>query len=461
MRRFACAAAAALSITVNVAPAQSAERPPVPGAPRPFRVPPHRTFTMKNGMQVTLIHYGLVPKTVVSLVLGTGAIDEPPFGPGLASLTADVLLQGTVARSAQGVSREAADLGGHLDVSTGAVATSIGGEALSEYTARFVSLLSDVVRHPALDPAGFERVRQNAVRNLAITLQNASDQARQQWRSMVFPDHPFGHPYSNEKTLLALQLGHVRNFYDDNYGAARAHLYISGLFDDQLIERAARDAFSDWKTGLAAAPRPANPVARRQLSLIDRPGAPQSTIWIGLPVIDPASADFVKFEVADALLGGSFGSRITSNIREDKGYTYSPYSTIWRRKGATYWVEVADVTTKDTGASLKEILSEIERLRGDAPPVEELEGIKRNVVGLFTIQNSSRDGMVAQMQYLAEHGLGEKFLTSYVGSVLSVSPQDVQGMARAHLDPSRMTITVVGDRAVVEPQLAPFRPIVP
>ena len=124
-------------------------------------------------------------------------------------------------------------------------------------------------------------------------------------------------------------------------------------------------------------------------------------------------------------------------------------------------VESADVTTKDTGASLTEILAEIERLRGAEPAVDELEGIKRYVVGLFTIQNSSRSGMVGQLEYMNEHGLGESFLSNYVGSVLRVSPSDVQAMAQAHLDPARMTIAVVGDRALVEPQLAPFRPIVP
>ena len=461
MMHFAMRAALVLAVAAVAGQAQGPERAPVPGTPRPFRVPQHRTFTMKNGMRVTLIHYGSVPKAVVSLSLSTGVVDEPSFGPGVASLTADMLLQGTVARTAQQVSREAADLGGRIDVGTGAVSTSIGGEALSEHVPRFISLLSDVVRHPALDPAGFARVRQNAIRALAITLQNAGDQARQRWRSLIFPDHPFGQPYSNEKTLAALQLGHVRNFYDDNLGAARAHLYVSGVFDDQVVERAARDAFSDWKAGTPPSVRPPAAVARRQLSLVDRPSAPQSTIWIGLPVIDPSHADFVKFEVTDALLGGSFGSRITSNIREDKGYTYSPFSTIWRRKGASYWVESADVTTKDTGASLTEILAEIERLRGAEPAVDELEGIKRYVVGLFTIQNSSRSGMVGQLEYMNEHGLGESFLSNYVGSVLRVSPSDVQAMARAHLDPARMTIAVVGDRALVEPQLAPFRPIVP
>lgn len=438
-----------------------AETPPLPAAPKAFRIPAHRTFSMRNGMQVTLVHYGTVPKVVVTLEMHTGLIDEPSFGAGVASLAMDMLLEGTVARSAQDVSRQAANMGGAINVSVGAVTSTIGGEVLSEHTARFVNLLSDVVRHAALGTRDFERVRQNHLRDLAITMQNAGDLARQRWREMVFPGHPFGRPYSFEGTLKTIQLGHVRNFIDNNFGAGRAHLYISGVFDDAAIERAVRTDFTDWDAGTPSMPRVPKAVTEQQLDLIDRPGAVQSTVWIGLPVIDPSNPDFVKFEVTNALLGGSFGSRITSNIREDKGYTYSPNSSIWRHQGASYWVETADVTTKETGASLKEIFREIEKLQSKAPPMEELDGIKQNVVGLFAIENSSREGIVNQLRYIDEHKLGEAFLTDFVTTVMAVQPDDVRRAAQTQLDPTRMTIVVVGDRKVIASHLLPFQKTVP
>jgi len=457
----ACAIGAQLATPALGAQDAPRETPPAPGVPKAFKLSEHRSFTLRNGMQVTLVHYGTVPKVVVSLVMETGVIDEPPFGPGLASLTTDLLLEGTVARTAQQISREAADMGGSLAASAGAVQSEIGGEVLSTSAPRFVHLVSDVVRHPRLEKADFERVRQNALRNLAITLQQAGDIARQRWRAVMFPGHPFGRPYSTEETLKALTMGHVRNFLDDNYNASRARLYVSGVFDDAAVEAAVRDAFTDWEPGTPAKDRPATGATTRQVDLVDRPDAPQSTIWIGKPVIGPTSPDFTKLEVTDALLGGSFGSRITSNIREDKGYTYSPYSTLWNHRGGSYWVEVADVTTKDTGNSLKEIIGEIDRLRKTAPPAAELDGIKQSLVGLFVIRNSSRAGVVSQLSYVNEQRLGEDFLTGYVQRVMQVTPADVRRMAEEHLDPSRMTITVVGDKKTVESQLAPYRTVVP
>jgi len=165
--------------------------------------------------------------------------------------------------------------------------------------------------------------------------------------------------------------------------------------------------------------------------------------------------------VADALLGGAFGSRITTNIREQKGYTYSPFSTITTHYGDAYWAEFADVTTNVTGVSLKEIVGEIERLRKEAPPADELRGIQNNMAGIFTLQNASRGGVVGQLQFVDLHGLPDTYLTEYVKRVMAVSPAEVQRMARTYLRPENMAIVVVGDKKTVEEQVKPYTAHVP
>ena len=127
----------------------------------------------------------------------------------------------------------------------------------------------------------------------------------------------------------------------------------------------------------------------------------------------------------------------------------------WPRTGL--WVEVADVTTAVTGPSLKEIFGEVDRLRREAPPEAELTGIKNNLAGVFTLQNSSRYGLIGQMQFVDQHGLGDGYISGYVKNVHGVSPEDVRRTAEKYLDPARMTITVVGDRKTIEPQLEPYR----
>jgi zinc protease len=161
----------------------------------------------------------------------------------------------------------------------------------------------------------------------------------------------------------------------------------------------------------------------------------------------------VALQVTDALLGGAFASRITSNIRERKGYTYSPGSALDAHPGQADWVETADVTTNVTGDSLKEIFYEIDRLRKEAPSPDELRGIQNNLAGVFVVQNASRAGVIGRLVFVDLHGLGAEYLSTYVKRVMAVTPEDVRRIASEYLTPDKMTLVVVGDEKTVKPQV--------
>jgi predicted Zn-dependent peptidase len=433
------------------------EAPPAAGTPKPYKVPPRRSITLPNGMRVTLVPYGIVPKVAVSLAIATGTIDENPDQVQLSSLTASMLLEGTTTRSAADISRSAAEMGGSLAAGSGDDDVTVGGEVLSEFGPQYAALLADVVLHPRFSENDVSRLGTNLMRDNAIGMQQSGQVARVKFRTMIFGDHPYARVIAPEAMIKGYTAAVVRAFYAKNYGARRAHLYISGVFDAAKMERAVRLAFGRWPAGPPATINPPAVSSRRQVELVDRTDAVQSTIRMGVPVVDPANPDYIRVGVTDAVLGGSFASRITSNIREDKGYSYSPFSFVstWPRVGI--WTEVADVTTDVTGASLKEILGEVDRLRNEAPPAGELTGIKNGLTGQFIIQNSSRFGLIGQLQFVDQYALGDQYLSRYVTNVMAVTPEQVQQMARKYFDPSKMTITVVGDRKTVEPQLAPYR----
>jgi predicted Zn-dependent peptidase len=223
------------------------------------------------------------------------------------------------------------------------------------------------------------------------------------------------------------------------------------------MEQVIRDAFAGWHPGTAAALNvPAKAQTTRAIYIVDRPGAVQSSMYVGLPVVDPSHPDYVALQVTNMLLGGAFASRITRNIREDKGYTYSPGSTVSTRYRSGYWAEIADVTTAVTGASLKEIFAEIERLRSEPPPAEELKGIQNYMAGTFTLQASSRGGVLGLLRQRNLHELPDDFHASYVRRIHAVTPAEVQRIAQTYLDPQKMVIVIVGDRAAITDQLTPF-----
>ncbi|HEY0037365.1 MAG TPA: pitrilysin family protein, partial [Longimicrobium sp.] len=386
---------AALLVGAPLAAQQPARQtPPAPGTPRDFRLPTVRTFQLDNGMRVTMVPFGTLPKATVQLVVRTGNVNETAEQVWLADLTGDLMQEGTTTRTAAQIAQEAAGFGGSLDVVTGLEESSIGGDVLAEFAPRMVALVADVVRNPRLPESEVPRLKATLTRNLAQARTRSQSLALERFRSALYPNHPFGRLFPSEAMLAGYTADQARSFYDANFGAARAHLYVAGRFDAAATEAAVRGAFADWRRGTPA-PLPAvQPVSRRAVHLVDRPGAVQTTLMIGLPVTNPSSPDYPALQVTNALLGGSFGARITRNIRENKGYTYSPSSSVSARYRDAYWAETADVTTDVTGASLKEILFEVDRLRAEPPGQEELRGIQNYLAGTFVLQNSTPQGIV-------------------------------------------------------------------
>jgi zinc protease len=436
------------------------ETPPEGGKPRPFTLPKRDTFKLSNGLRVTLVPYGSIPKVTVRAVVRTGNIDDPAGKVWLADVTGDLMKEGTATRTAQAVAEAAARMGGSLSVGVGEEQTNVGLDVLSEFGPEAAALVADVLQRPLLPASELERLKNNQIRNLTIARSQPGQIAMERFRKVLYGEHAFGRYFPEDSALKGYTIDDVKKFYADNFGAQRTHLYVVGRFDAAAMRRAVTREFGKWARGAPSAGNPPKATSARSLHLINRPGAAQSTIYMGLPVVDPSHPDYVPLVVTDYLLGGAFGSRITTNIRENKGYTYSPYSQVSARFRDAYWVQIADVTTAVTGPSLKEIFYEIDELQKNPPAAPELQGIKNNLAGIFVIQNSSRGGIINQLAFLDLHGLPDTFLTNYVQNVLNVTPADVQRAARTYLRPDRMTIVVVGDREKIAEQLKPYGEVV-
>ena len=432
------------------------EAPPAGGQPKPFVFPKQDTYTLSNGMKVTLVQYGAVPKVAMQAVIRAGTLNEKAEQRWISDVVATMLKEGTAKRSAEQIAKETAEMGGSIFTGASNDKTTVGGEVLSEFDTRFVELIADVILNPKFAASDLEKVRANKLREIAVAKAQAGTQAWEKFREIAYSGHPYASVMASESVVQTYKLDDVRSYYNDQYGAARTHLYIVGQFDTAKIKSTIEKAFGGWKKGPNAIRNVPNLAGRRSLTTIDRPGAPQSTIYMGMPAISQSDPDFIKFVVMDSILGGSFGSRITSNIRENKGYTYSPNSFIWNRYKTGYWIENADVTTEATGASIKEILFEINRLKGEAPTDAEVQGIKNYLVGIYVLQNSTRNGVIGQLEAMNYNELDKNHLDTYVEKLSAVTAKDVQDMAKKYLDLDRMTMVVVGDKSKIDEQLKPY-----
>lgn len=429
------------------------QTPPEGGTPQDFKLPAKKTRTLKNGLTATMVQYGNVPKVHIQVIVKTGNVHEGPEEVWLADLTADLMREGTTSMDFKTIARKVAAMGGEVNVSTGGNQTIISGSVLSEFGADLVNVLADIVMNPSFPTSEIERLKNDLKRALTVQKSVPQSQAIEKFRSIIYADHPYGRVFPTVEMLDSYTIEKVREFYEKNFGAKRTVVYAAGKFDEQKVFAAIEEVFSPWKQGPEVHYPPAEPVTTNEVAVIDRPGAPQTTIILGLPTLDPSKEDYVALAVANSLLGGSFGSRITSNIREDKGYTYSPRSAISSGYRVALWYEQADVTSEHTGASLQEISKEIKRLQMEPPSAEELKGIQNYEAGVFVLQNSTPQGIISQLNFIDFHGLDESFLTDRVKNIHSVTPEKVQQIAKDYFRYEDMTLVLVGDKKQLEKQM--------
>jgi predicted Zn-dependent peptidase len=453
MSRLATLALLAAALAGTLSAATAREAVPPMGAPRALTLPAKREFSLPNGMQVTFVPFGTVPKTTIVLTIATGNIADGNKT-GLADLVAQLLKHGAGARNTAAVANLAAEFGGGLDAGASVDQFSIALDVLAEHATDAVELLGDVVRRPQLPAADLPGLKSGMKRNLAISRSQSQAVAGEAFAHLMWGDSAYGHAMPTDAEIDSMSLADVRAFVANEFGARRSHLYVAGQFDAAAVEGALRHAFGDWAAGPAPRHETPQAVGGRIVQLIDRPGAKQSTVLLGRAVPGPALPRFMDLSVANALFGGTpLLSRLDQNLREDKGYTYgvgshlSPYRTI------AGWALSADINTADTAAALAEVFSELAKLRTVEARADELRAVQNYRAGNFLIGASSRQGLVGQLEFLQQQGLGDDWLVHYVDHLTAVTPADVRHAAEESLDPHQMVLVVVGDLAKIKPAI--------
>lgn len=429
------------------------ELPPVGGTPKDFKLTQTQTVTLPNGLEVVYIPFGSTPKATLQLTTMVGNYDDNGKD-SLVDIAYRLMSKGNANLSAAELAQQAAAMGGEFNTSVGMTESSVSIDVLSDHIADAVALLATVALKSEPTEDGVEQEKANLMRNVNVQKASAQGQASEAFAKQMFGDHPYSVAYPDEAKNASITVKDVADFYADNVTGMRSTLYVSGKFDQSSVQKAVEAAFAEMPKGTArdiAAPKTQG---QGTLTFVPREGAPQSTVRLGVNVPGPSDPDAIGLAVMNTILGGAFSSRITSNIREDKGYTYSPFGTVVNREKVSYWLEGADVTAESTGASLHEIIGEITRLQNEVPSKEEVDGFKSYMSGIHLLRNSSRGAIINQLAFLKRHGLPTEYLENYVSNVNSLTPEKISELAKTHLVLDDMVLVVVGDEASVKPQLA-------
>jgi predicted Zn-dependent peptidase len=426
---------------------------PVPGAVPAVRVPAPERRTLPNGLAVLYVRRPEVPAVQAVLVTRGGASDDPADLPGLASFTAGMLDEGAGGRTSLQLSDELDQLGASLSASAGWDAAQVGLYVLRDRLPQALPLMADVATRPDFPQAEVARVRDELVTELTRARDNPGAVASNAFASLVYGrQHPYGR-LSTTTTARRLQRARLAAFHRSFYRPQGSTLILVGDVDAATVHPLVERAFGSWQAGAAPAPAalPTPAAAQTRIYLIDKPGAPQSEVRIGHPAVARNNPDFFPMLVLNTLLGGSFTSRLQQNLRETHGYTYGARSSYSWRRGAGPFQAAAAVRTAVTDSSLVEFFKELNRVRSEAVPADELARAK-NYVALGLPRNLETNSSLAfGMADLATYGLDSSFYDSYVDRVMAVTAADVQRVANRYVRPGESVVVVVGDLKTIEP----------
>jgi zinc protease len=250
--------------------ASGKDAPPPGGTPKPFLIPKRETFTLKNGMKVSLIPYGSVPVATFSARVAFGNNNEAAGEVWMADLLWSLVKEGAGDRNGIQLAEEAARMGGQLNTGAGPDNSQASIEVLTEFAPDAVRLLADVLQRPTLPASELDRLRADLLRRLTVELSQPQPQTEQAFAKALYGDHPYGRIYPSEAMLKAYTIDRVRSFAHANMGARRTHLYVVGRFPDSL-RRTITEAFEGWGAGPEVKRNPPKADAKKQFILIRPP----------------------------------------------------------------------------------------------------------------------------------------------------------------------------------------------
>ncbi|MEA2341887.1 MAG: zinc protease [Thermoanaerobaculia bacterium] len=448
-------AAAILVLAANIF-AQAT--PPPPASPRPINWPAISESKLDNGLTVVLVPLHNVPKitAVLSLLAGRGTAYKTQ--PGVAQLAGRVANEGTATRTSLQIKQELRSIGGSLTVGVDNDATTLSASSLSDSAPKLLDIISDVARHPAYPSSEVVLAKTNFAQEIEEERSSPDFLAQEQLDKALFGGHPYGFNVPDPAAIKSVTRDSLKTFAATYYVPNNAALVIVGDFDVATMHAEVAKAFGSWKrVPLPPAPKLVLPVRdKRQIYVINRPGSVQSTILIGAPAPPRRSADYIALRTTNMIYGGAFYSRLTRNIRESKGYTYSPFSTADLRRAAGAFTAGASVRNEVTGPTILEMLYELDRMRVEPVTAEELQSAKTYSIGGMELELESQNSLATRISTIYIDELSRDFLQTFREKVTALTPADVQRSAAKYFDTYRSAIVVVGDYKEIKDQIAPF-----
>jgi len=434
-------------------------RLPQPGPVPTVRFPPAASHTLASGLSMRVVEHAGPPVVTFLLTMPAGSASDPAGQPGLAALTADLLDEGTEARTALDLHVALDRIGARIGIGVGSDATTVTLTTLTDHVDEGLALLAEIVARPRFDEADVVRVRELRRSRLKQLRSVPSAVADRVFLETLYQGHPYGHlGIGTDAALAGLTGAHVARFHRGAYQLGSATLIAVGALSGARLVEAAERAFRDVPAHPVddavvvdpfALEAPGPPSAR--LVLVDRPGAVQSELRVGHVAAARSTPDYHAIQVLNMTLGGQFVSRLNLSLREEKGYTYGVRTAFDCRRAPGPFAMEGSVQTDATAEALGEILSQMEAIRGDRRvTVAELDLARAALTRGFARGFETAAQVARGVAQIVRHGLPEDYYDQFVGRVEAVDARAVTAAANAHLHADQAVAVVVGPADQIE-----------
>jgi len=424
---------------------------PIPGPAPTFEVPASQSFTLSNGMPVTVIQRGTIPLVYLKLNVYTGSQADPAGKEGLAAFTTDLMNEGTTSRDALAISDELQRMASSMGISAGLSSSSLNINCLEDKLAETLALARDVLENPTFKQADIDRVRGDRKSRLLTQRDDAGSVNYKVFTKLLYGDHYVGRPTSGTAASLDaisaedMNAWHKNVFVPSNMGL----VVVSRLSGEDVVSKL-EAGLGTWSPEGGTPPAAAlvTPEQKQgvQIYWVNRPGASQSNIRVGSLAPAFSAEKHQAWNLANMVLGGQFSSRINLNLREDKGYTYGARSSVWDGPHGGMFTARSSVRTATTGPSLYEFFKELGDIVGDRPITQdEFDAVVSRSNQGYPARFENMGGVLSAFAGVDAKRRPEGWLSGHSDRVGAVSLESAQAAIRELVNPANLTVVVVGD----------------
>ena len=430
-------------------------RPEAGPAPT-IHLPAPQEFTLENGLKVLLVENHALPVLSAEVVSRAGSANDPAAKSGVATLTAEVMSDGTTSRDLTKLATDEERIGTHVETTAGMDASNVSIEMLSSYTNDGMNLLADVAQHPGFRGEDVDRRLKQRLVRIGQETDNVSNMAARVGPILLFGDQPYGKVGTGTaESVGSVKAADISGFYASHFGPKDSALIFCGDVTRAQAESLAREYFGKWegKTEAPVQPPAAPAPQATHVVIVDKPGAPQTALQVFGLGVPGNSPDESALTVMNYTLGGSFASRINMNLREVHGYTYGARSVFTQYVDGGMFTAGGLVRTDVTAPAAKELMKELSDFPNKPSTAEELAAAKEASVQSLPGQFETTSSVVRAMDSIFLYGRPLDYYTKLPARYQAVTPDDIARVAKQYLHPDQLVIVTAGDRAKIEPGL--------